>query len=544
MNALLKGIALGALLLPVSGWCLTPPQSVGAGAAQQRSQEQRQKLEQSQQRAPLQGPVVVGPKGQAYSVRGGGPKFTLQRVIFSHSHFLKQETLQELAKPFLNHPITLSKLYELLNKVNALYAKRGLVTDRAVLPPQRVTNGQVRIRLVEGRIGSIDFKSLNYTKPGFVLNRLPLVKGQVLDAAELERSLIYFDRTNDLAVKASLQPGSRFGLTDVLLQAIEPPRYQLNLLLNNDGARSTGRLQGGVYGQMHGPLGLGDVLSLYAVKSGGAINANLGYQVPLNRSGLKLSVSASHNQIHIIDGPYKALDIRGHATVGQVALTQPFVATRHWMITSAGSLSYTRDLTNVGGVELSNNRIWTAGVGLTFQYTRRGQQWQYTQTFERGHAYQVLGKSQSYWIMLGSLSGIAELHGPIYATLRGSWQNGRAGQLPPSQLYQLGGLDTIPGYPSGAVSGNTGFYTHAGLHARLPGRMSFGIGYSIGAVYNEQPKRQSLSSFDFSLQGQLPKWKVLAPVSWSIDLARPQERVIPAQSDWTFYFSIVAPINL
>ena len=70
------------------------------------------------------------------------------------------------------------------------------------------------------------------------------------------------DRFNDVALKASLRPGSRFGLTNVLLQAVEPPRYRLDLLANNEGERSTGRLQGGIYGLMYGPLRRGDRLIL------------------------------------------------------------------------------------------------------------------------------------------------------------------------------------------------------------------------------------------------------------------------------------------
>ncbi len=541
---LLTAAALGLCLIPASALAVTPPASVGAGAAQRRSQEQQRQLEQSQRRQPLKGPVVVGPRGTTHKVGPGGPQFTLQRIVFNRSHFLKASRLQRLAKPYLHHPITLSKLYGLIDKVNAVYAKRGLITDRAVLPPQRITNGEVHIRLVEGRVGAIRFHSLQYTRPGYVLSRLPLKKGKVLDAAALERGLIYFDRTNNLALRASLKPGSRFGLSDVLLQAIEPPRYQLSLLVNNDGARSTGRLQGGFYGLVHGPLGRGDRLSLYAVKSQGAINANLGYQLPLTRSGLTLSLSASHNNIHIIDGPYQQLDVRGHANVGQIGLTQPLIATRRWKITTAASVSYTQDITDVGGVTLSDNQILTPGLGFTAEFTGRGHDFLLTQTAEHGHAHEVLGQTQDYWLFPASFSGSAQLHGPIFATLRGGWQYTSADQLPPSQLYQLGGADTIPGYPSGAVSGTSGYYAHAALHARLPGRMALGIGYGFGAVYALRPARKGLSSFDFELQGTLPRWKALAPVSWRIDLARPQRHILPDQSDWTFYFNIVAPINL
>lgn len=531
-----------ALAPAVAASAATPPSSLSAGAAQRRNQEQQQRLERSQRNKGVHGPVVVGPKGAKHHVKPGGPHFTLKQIKFTPSHFLKAAKLKALAQPYLHHPITLAKLYDLVAKVNSLYAERGLITDRAILPPQKITSGVVRIQLVEGKVGVVQMRSLTYTDKHYVHSRLPLKKGQVLDAAALEHAIVYFDRTNDLALKAQLRPGSHFGLTNVLLQAIEPPRYRLNLLLNNEGDNSTGRLQGGLYGLMYGPLGIGDRLSLYAMGSRGAFNANVGYQLPLTRSGLKLSVSAAHNQIHIINGPYQQLDIRGHATIGQIGLTQPLLATRNWLLTTAGTVSYTDDHTNISGVALSDNRIWTPGVGLTVNFDQNRQSWDLTQTVERGFAHEVLGQDQAYWLLQGSLIGSAGLIGPLFATFNGAWQYSNANNLPSSQLYQLGGAQSIPGYPVGAVAGTKGFNAHGALHVSLPWSLALGAGYSYGVVYAKFPSRTALSSVDIALQGQFPRFHVLAPLSWEVSVAHPTRTVVPNQSNWTTYFRIIAPI--
>lgn len=537
------GIVAAALLAaPLAAVAALPP-SVSSGAAQSQSRQERQRLEREQSHSRLHGPVLVGPHRRHQHVAKGGPRFTLKRIAFSRSRFLAPQRLQALAKPYLHHPIHVAALYRLVAKVNGLYAQRGLVTDRAILPPQRIRHGVVHIRLVEGRVGAFRIRGLSYTDRSFVTSRVPVTgDGQVLDSAALERELIWFDRTNDVALKASLRPGSRFGLTNVLLQAVEPPRYRLDLLVNNEGERSTGRLQGGIYGLIYGPLGHGDRLSLYAVKSRGAFNGNFGYQIPLTARGLKLSLSAAHNDIHIIDGPYQKLDIRGHADVGQLGLTRPLVASRRWLVTAAASTSYTEDRTDVGGVPLSRNYIWTPGAGMTVQYDRPGQSYLLTQTVERGFAREALGQNQVYWMLPGSFSARLQVGGPVFATVSGGWQYSRAGNLPPSQLFQIGGADTVPGYPVGAASGVKGYYGHGSMHLRIARNASLGLGYSNGAVYATYPSHTSLQSVDVGLRGRLPRMGRLGRVSWHFSLAHPMTTVVPDETHWIAYFSVVAPI--
>lgn len=300
------------------------PSSYGYTASQQRNQQSRQRLRQQVAAPKVTGPVLIGPPGTpgVPSVKSGGPHVVLQHIVFTPSRFLTKAELNKLAAGYLHRSITLADLYALVTKINALYAKRELITDRAFLPPQHITHGQVTIQLVEGRVGRIELHGQPYTRRAILLARLPVHRGQVLDAPALKDALEYFNRTNSLGLRAQLRPGESFGLSDVLLNVLEPPRYQLNVLANNEGAASTGRGQLGLYGVFNGPLRRGDSLSLYYMRSRGAYNYDVQYSVPLDTHGLKLSLSASHDNIHIIAGPYEALEIRGSGDQQGVTLSQ------------------------------------------------------------------------------------------------------------------------------------------------------------------------------------------------------------------------------
>ncbi len=47
----------------------------------------------------------------------------------------------------------MSDIQNAINGLNRLYAERGYVTARAYLPEQTVSNGNIRIELIESKIG-------------------------------------------------------------------------------------------------------------------------------------------------------------------------------------------------------------------------------------------------------------------------------------------------------------------------------------------------------------------------------------------------------
>lgn len=520
------------------------PPTVESGSVGRHNAESRRRLEKSVPKVRIQGPVIVGPRRpSAQKIPPEAARFTLRKVLFTPSYFLSAEKLRDLSAPYLGHPITIVDLYRLVDAVNALYAKKGLITDRAILPLQHIRNGTVHIELVEGKVGRIEFSGKPYTSRRFMLKRLKLRKGEVLDTAAFGRRLIYFNRTNSLALRAMLKPGHGFGLTDVVLDPVEPPRYRTYLLLNNEGYDATGRLQGGVYAQLNGPLRRGDQLSIYLLKSRGGFNGNIAYQVPLTVRGLSLSVSASHNQIHIVSGPFSKIGITGHANVGRIGISQPVLVTRRWLVGVGASVAYTDSRTDVSGAPLSKDRIWSTGVNFSAQYDRPGQQWSLSTEIRHGLARELLGNHRSYWVLTGEGAGTVDLPGPYFARLQWTWQYSSADTLPSSELYQLGGVGTVPGYPVGTASGASGYDGRFGLGRHLPLGMAARVFYDSGTTFVAFPNQTTLTSIGVGLAGNLPGWRRLGHTVWSLDAAHPLGTVVPGQSQWIVYFRLAAPLS-
>src|SRR4051812_29665194 len=111
--------------------------------------------------------------------------------------------------------------------------RKGQVTASASLPPQHVADGQVKVELTEGKVGHVAIDGRQQTSEQFIDARLGLQPGDVVDVPQLTERARILNATSDLKVRVALQPGTEFGLTDVALSVIEPPRDTLQLFADN-----------------------------------------------------------------------------------------------------------------------------------------------------------------------------------------------------------------------------------------------------------------------------------------------------------------------
>ena len=219
---------------------------INPGAIQQNIERQQNQFQQ-QQSPRLQGPAVTGPQREKPGpLQRGGPKFRLKKVTFDSSKFLTPEDLDAIAVKYVGKQVDIAGLQQLIADVNALYAAKGIVTGIATLPEQDAAQGVVHIKLIKGRLEKTTVQGNVQTSKDYVLRRTGAPAGEVLDVPKLNRDVTWFNRTNDVQLKALLQPGTSFGLTDLMFAVVEPARNTLQLFYDNQGVKTTGEDEAGI----------------------------------------------------------------------------------------------------------------------------------------------------------------------------------------------------------------------------------------------------------------------------------------------------------
>lgn len=486
------GAAVALLIaLPIGAQSIPTPAQLDAGAVQRRALEQRDDIEQQQ--APKEvvtEPIEAETPPSAPAAQPADTlRFELKGVRIDDSAFLSREELTGLARPYVGRTVGFADLQQLIGQINAAYRARGVGTAQAVLPPQKIEGGVVRIELVEGRLGEFKLSGNAYTKDAFFLDRIRMEEGAVVDAEALQRALIRFNKTSDIQLKAALQPGAGYGLTDVLLSVQEPERNTLQFFIDNQGVESTGYYQLGLFARRNGLFGWDDDLSAYVVGSDGTITGSLAYSLPVTRSNGRVVFSYAQNELDIVKGPFTALDITGESSTAMISYTQPlFVdALSRWDIALSGSISDSE--TAISGITFSESKVTKFSVGTTYDRAETWGRWMTTHTLSQASVDSDTEKWPSFFAYTGSANLIVPVQDyfTFAANLGWHWLNEE--QAPASELYQIGGLHSVRGYEQGILSGARGYKLQLEAHRPLGSGFT---GYAFidhGAVFPE-PKEQ------------------------------------------------------
>ena len=465
----LVACALLACAAPVAAQVLIPP-AADPGVLQQREieREQRERAER-ERRERIERPVQPPAAPQAPAP---GPEdalqFQVREIVFEPpSQLLKPEELEPLTKQYRGRMLRFSDLRELVAKINELYRSRGIVTAQALLPPQEIRDGVVRIRLVEGRVGRIRLEGNDSTRADYVTDRLRLKPGMLIDLPLLEVDLLRFNRSNDAQLAAQLGPGEAFGQTDVTVAVREPDRNDLRVFVDNAGSEPTGQYRIGAAYVRRSLTGRRDDVWLSVVRASGHQGYYGTYGLPVGTLGTRITLGLFEDRTEITSGPAADLDVTGRASAQTVSLRHPA-----WVKPALGVdalLSYKRRKTEneIGGTPLGESQLHAWSGGAELQWASATVSWLASAEYVRGKNDTDGTGDEAYALWRGtvrrnqSFGSNWNLFGAV------AWQRSSDVLLPASEQFLLGGESSVRGFGPAVLTGDKGYTINIELHRTL-----------------------------------------------------------------------------
>ena len=530
VGALAQGSAIAA-----------PPSGDSSATALQQHLQQLQQLNQESAPPKQQGDVVVtSPLGRAALPKPGGPRVLLKTVTFSPpSVFLSQAELDAITAKYIGHKVDFSQISALVREVNDLYATKGIVTASAILPPQKLTDGNLKVQLVEGRVGVVQIVGPHRTHDQYILDRVHFDTQGVVDVPKAARDITWYNKTNAAQLRLLLQPGASFGLTNLSLGITEPPANTLQFFLDNEGVPSTGEIEYGAYYRGYDMLGVDDNLTLYATATGGSVAGTISYDLPITTSGTRLAASYTRSGIAVIDGPTEPLDITGNSQAGSLTISQPIIATPDWTVLASLSGVYGTSTSDAGSTPLVDSETTKAVAGLGITYTGAGRTFSFNPQLIYANANDHLnGTSADILLAAGTASGAFSLSKDFSVDATGAFQISNTSLLPGDLLFQIGGASTVRGYQADAVAGDSGYYAQFELHRELSEIVSGLDGFvftDVGQVYSTFPAVTTLASVGLGVS-----WAINDRATAELSAGFPVVNAIADQPTVTIYARFIA----
>ena len=429
-----------------------------------------------------------------------GPTFELKSVRFSKSQYLTQQDLAAVVRPLLATQVSFADLNQLLLRINQVYRDNNVFTATATLPPQKIKDGVVFIRLVEGSLGKLSIEDNHYLSDSFIRQWLRNDEQvQAIDIRALESDVLRYNRVNDQRLQAELHAGTTFGLTDIIIRVDEPKRDQLYLFWDNYGVESTGKNELGILYTRQKLLMDGDRASVHVLHSGqtnldfnkgwdffrnetGIKSLNLGYSTAILDSGWRLSGALASTATNIIGGDLdKDSNVEGKSD--RITLDSSYLALSadlYWLnILLGGSYTWSESSV-VKSAKISELKISQFYTGA--QINLLGAFWQVSLSqYINYAAIENLLVNTPYdevHMFKGDFSAVARIPDwPVYGLIASSWQHAAQPDLVGALTFSTGGSSSVRGYEPGFKSGDDGY--HYNLEAHYNGLNAWGQGFDF-----------------------------------------------------------------
>ena len=230
------------------------------------------------------------------------PSFDLRDVVLTGGRAIPRAELIGTYQPYLGKKVSQADLAAIAGAISDLYRAAGFHLSRAIVPPQDIRDGRVRIQVIEGSVTEVALRGDGAEQFGIRPMLGPLLAERPSRLATLERQLLLINgrpgvRIVDTAIEEIGGPTGRFRL----VVYVKTWHIFTSLGIDNLGSSSVGPWQTYATAAFNSYLLPGDTLALNLSTTANDPRelafGRLSYDVPVGTDGLRIGTSALYSDV-------------------------------------------------------------------------------------------------------------------------------------------------------------------------------------------------------------------------------------------------------
>lgn len=381
--------------------------------------------------------------------------------------------------------ITIEQLDGIASRLTEYYRSRGFILATAFVPEQEVTDGIIKLKVLEGTLGNVTVSNNEVFSDQFISSAFNPEIGQPVTEERIESALRRINDLPGVRVRGSFSPGQSVGETSLNIGVLEERRWSANILIDNHGSETTGAVRVFATAEM---LNIGDKghrLLVGALRSEGPNSSTYGlveYELPATSDGRgTVTANISKNSFSVSGLPNLPV-IDGETDSYAISGEYQFLRSRTKNLSLQGSYTYKDVVFQVGDlVSLSSDQqIELASVSAEYSRLWDDQQLLFTGRlgFDQGHVIdgQATNQSTDFTKTLLSVNLLKRFSVFNWITKRDSFFNFVAKLnvqyaekfLSSVEQFSLGGPSAVRAFAISDVSVDSGGYAGFELFFDLP----------------------------------------------------------------------------
>ncbi len=240
--------------------------------------------------------ILPATEAQQPPANAEATKFVLRDVVVSGNSAISASRLAQVWEKDVGKEVSLADIYLYARAVTDIYQREGYVLSLALVPVQQISEGKVRLTVVEGYIDEVNAQDVNG-------NALPKSTAQLkatvtaerpLKLATLERALLLLNDEPGTSARAYLRRSANAGATNLVV-IVSRSRLSASVSTDNHGTKLLGPARYDLSVAENGQLGLRErnALALLGTYDGRLAAWSYTGDAPVGTDGLKAAVSYS-----------------------------------------------------------------------------------------------------------------------------------------------------------------------------------------------------------------------------------------------------------
>jgi hemolysin activation/secretion protein len=321
-------------------------------------------------------PAVHKPQEQPSSL---GPqaaqiKFVLKKIILEGNKVYSDQALAKVYQNKINTQISVAELQSIAQDITNFYRNNGYILSRAILPPQHVQNGIVRIQVIEGYIDHVSV--IGFPKGARKIIQAygdQIARSKPLKLSVMEHYLRLANEVPGLAVRGVLEPSkTNVGASSLNLSA-DQHTFSGYYSYDNYGTLYIGPLQNTFGASFNSIFLSGDTTHLTYVTTSKPKELkfyDISYRSYIGSKGFAATIGKNNSKTQPALN-LAQLDIQGNSTTYYGAAEYPLWRTRSSNLTMDGGLNYLDSQVTSFNFQLYMDHIRSVRFGASYDFADR-----------------------------------------------------------------------------------------------------------------------------------------------------------------------------
>lgn len=534
-----------AALFPLTAWAVDVPSSAQPGRI---GKELR--IEDTRPQVGGATIITVPDSGGNGKTLNDHAKFTLKGITLENATAFPAGELEALYADKIGKQASLSTVNSIAASITAYYRNKGYILSTAVVPPQRVNSGVVKIKIIEGHINKVDVNGMQVS--GVLEEYVNKIKSsKPMNIADLERYLLLIQDLPGVDVHAVLRPAAGVqGASDVSVTLSETP-IDGTLSFDNRGTRYLGPLQAGATLNANNVLGLYERTQFRTVITPDDTSElqyfQLSHDEMIGSEGTKITLSASRTRTQP-NYRLEVFDVVGTDTNYSAYLSHPFLRSRQSNLFANIGFDIRNTDSESLGTDLYEDRLRVARVGGSYDFIDQVFDAPAVNRFDaqlsKGFGWDDdtalatrsrTGGETDFWKATVQAERLQPIYGNFSVNLKAAAQMA-SGKLLSAEQFGIGGEAFNSAYDPSELTGDAGVdsrielqYTRSGDFDIIPSYSLYTF-YGIGEIWTRNPQAGQNYNDSLASAGVGARFNILDALSGNVELAVPLTRPVAANN--------------